>query len=80
MSGLEIEEWLARLLREAGIPGVCITHASRDQGADLVITMGARKIVIQAEQYQHTIGNSGVQQVPGALPYYGASRSIFLLE
>lgn len=45
-----------------------------------MLTMGARKIVIQAEQYQHTIGNSGVQQVPGALPYYGASRSIFLLE
>jgi|HubBroStandDraft_1064217.scaffolds.fasta_scaffold30361_3 ketosteroid isomerase-like protein len=75
LSGLEFEEWLARLLRDAGIPGVVITQASRDQGADLVITVGPRKIVMQAKQCQDTIGNSAVQQVHGALPYYDATEA-----
>jgi Restriction endonuclease len=75
LSGLEFEVWLARLLREAGIPGVSVTQASRDQGADLVITIGSRKIVMQAKQYQDTIGNSAVQQVHGALPYYAATEA-----
>lgn len=75
LSGLEFEEWLARLLRDAGIGGVCLTQASRDQGADLVITIGNRKIVMQAKQYQETVGNSAVQEVHGALPYYGATEA-----
>jgi len=75
LSGLEFEEWLARLLRDAGIPGVAITQASRDQGADLVVAVGPRKIVMQAKQCQDTIGNSAVQQVHGALPYYNATEA-----
>jgi len=75
LPGLEFEEWLARLLRDAGMPGVVITQASRDQGADLVITVGPRKIVMQAKQCQDTIGNSAVQQVHGALPYYNATEA-----
>jgi ketosteroid isomerase-like protein len=75
LPGLEFEEWLARLLRDAGIPGVVITQASRDQGADLVITVGPRRIVMQAKQCQDTIGNSAVQQVHGALPYYKATEA-----
>jgi hypothetical protein len=75
LSGLDFEAWLARLLRDAGIPGVRITQASRDQGADLVITTGERKIVMQAKQYQDTIGNSAVQQAHGALSYYGATEA-----
>lgn len=75
LSGLDFEEWLARLLRDAGIPGVRITQASRDQGADLVITIGSRKIVMQAKRYQDTIGNSAVQQAHGALSYYEATEA-----
>jgi restriction endonuclease Mrr len=75
LSGRDFEEWLARLLRGAGIAEVCVTQASRDQGADLVITIGTRKIVMQAKQCQDTIGNGAVQEVLGALPYYGAAEA-----
>jgi hypothetical protein len=75
LDGIAFEEWLTQLLRDAGIPGVCKTQASRDQGADIVITIGARKIVVQAKQYQDTLGNKSVQEAIAALHYYDASEA-----
>ena len=75
LDGIAFEEWLIRLLRDAGVPGVCRTQDSRDQGADIVITIGSRRIVVQAKQYQDTTGNKSVQEVFGARHYYNASEA-----
>ena len=75
LDGIAFEDWLTRLLRDAGIPGVCKTQASRDQGADIVITIGTRKIVVQAKNYQDTTGNKSVQEALGALHYYDANEA-----
>jgi hypothetical protein len=75
LDGIAFEQWLTRLLRDAGLPGVTMTQASRDQGADLVITIGNRRIVVQAKQCQDTVGNSSVQQVFAALRFYNANEA-----
>ena len=75
LDGIGFEGWLTRLLREAGVPGVCTTQASRDQGADIVVTIGTRKIVLQAKNYQDTTGNKSVQEALGALHYYKANEA-----
>lgn len=75
LDGAGFEDWLARLLRDAGVPGVCKTQASRDQGADIVVTAGTRKIVLQAKNYQDTTGNKAVQEALGALHYYQANEA-----
>jgi len=75
LDGIGFEDWLTRLLRDAGIPGVCKTQASRDQGADIVVTIGNRKIVVQAKNYQDTTGNKSVQEALGALHYYKATEA-----
>ncbi|MGP8174109.1 MAG: restriction endonuclease [Terracidiphilus sp.] len=75
LDGIAFEEWLIRLLRDAGVPGVCKTQDSRDQGADIVITIGNRKIVVQAKQYQDTLGNKSVQEAFTAMHFYDANEA-----
>jgi Restriction endonuclease len=75
LEGGEFEEWLVKLIRDGGVPGVYKTQASRDQGADVVVTMGTRKIVIQAKQYRDTIGNKAVQEALGGLAYYKGTEA-----
>ena len=74
LDGVGFEDWLVRLLRDSGIGSVARTPASRDQGADLIVNRGARRIVIQAKQYQGTVGNAAVQEVVGALHYYKGTQ------
>ena len=74
LDGSAFEDWLVQLLRDSGINGVVRTQASRDQGADVVVTLGAQKIIIQAKQVQDTVGNSAVQEVFAALPYYQGTQ------
>jgi hypothetical protein len=73
LTGEEFEHWLCRLLHEAGISQVTVTKASHDQGADLLIQLGSRRIVIQAKQFSGTVGNAAVQQAFAAMHYYHCS-------
>jgi hypothetical protein len=75
LDGIAFEGWLTMLLRDAGVPGVTTTQASRDQGADLVITIGSRKIALQAKNYQETVGNKAVQEAFSALRFYKADEA-----
>lgn len=72
LEGVEFEQWLERLLRDNGISTVR-TQQSRDQGADLIVEIGQRKIVIQAKQYPDAaVGNAGVQEAHAAKGFYEA--------
>jgi hypothetical protein len=74
LSGPEFEEWVARLLRDNGVPNVYQTQMSRDQGADVIVTLASRKIVIQLKQYSaDAVDNSAVQQAHAAKGYYQAT-------
>ncbi len=73
LSGVEFETHIAKLLRNQGY-SVQGTPVTGDQGADLVIQKDAQTIVVQAKRYAGPVGNKAVQEVIGAVSYYGASE------
>jgi hypothetical protein len=74
LGGTDFETYLAKLLREAGFESVVGTPASGDQGADLIARRNGRVIAIQAKGYRGTVGNAAVQEIAGALRFYGADE------
>ena len=75
MSGIEFEHALAELFTDLGY-GAVVTQASHDYGADLVLSRGAQKVVVQAKRYVGTLGLDAVQQASAARLHYGAVRAI----
>ena len=76
-------EHLARDLLEAmGYEDVEVTRQSGDRGVDVVATVqfGITTIreVVQAKRHQGTISRPTIDQLRGALPYYGAIRGTII--
>ncbi|HQE01550.1 MAG TPA: restriction endonuclease, partial [Bacillota bacterium] len=69
LSGLEFEDFLKDLFISYGYSVEDLPY-SNDYGADLIISKGAKRIVIQAKNYQGTVGNKAVQEVVSAKIYY----------
>jgi restriction system protein len=74
LTGAEFETHIAKLLRNKGY-AVQGTNATGDQGADLVAQKDGKTIVIQAKRYAGSVGNKAVQEVIGAMNYYGADEA-----
>jgi HJR/Mrr/RecB family endonuclease len=74
LTGVEFETHIAKLLRNKGY-AVQGTNATGDQGADLLAQKDGKKIVIQAKRYAGSVGNKAVQEVIGAMNYYGADEA-----
>ncbi|GAB2562564.1 hypothetical protein GCM10027190_10230 [Spirosoma areae] len=75
--GKMFENFIARLYAKLGYT---INHQSRgaDQGGDLVIKKGNLKIAVQVKRWKNKIGNSAVQEVLGAMHYYGCQEGIVI--
>jgi restriction system protein len=71
MDGLDFEHYLVPLFEKLGYRAE-VTKGSGDFGADLILHKGRKKYVVQAKRYSSSIGVSAVQQVVGAIRYYGA--------
>jgi restriction system protein len=50
------------------------TPVTGDQGADLIIKKSGRTIAVQAKGYKGAVGNTAVQEIAGALRFYGADE------
>lgn len=80
MSGLEFEEYIAKILRSMGYK-VIHTKSSHDFGADLIIkNIGSnnKTVVIQLKRYGSTVSLGAVQEVFTAMYYYDADISVVL--
>jgi len=75
MTGIEFEHALAQLFMDLGY-GAVVTQASRDYGADVVLSRGGQKVVVQAKRYGGTLGLDSVQEASAARLHYGAVRAI----
>jgi Restriction endonuclease len=73
-SGTDFEIYLAKVLKENGFEDICGTSATGDQGADLIVKHGSRRIVIQAKCWQGSVGNEAVQEVVAAVGFYHADE------
>lgn len=76
MTGLEFERFLARLLRKMGYGDVSLTSIN-DQGGDILCRppTGSRTVV-QAKRWKGSVGNGAVQELLGAMLFYGCHCGI----
>lgn len=73
MKGAEFEVFLQFLLQSHGYQAR-VTKGSGDYGADLVLDMPGKKIVVQAKRYSKKVGLKAVQEIVSAKSYYKADE------
>lgn len=77
MTGEEFEELLCYHFKRYGYTKCKMTKRSCDFGADLVMSNGTERIVVQAKRYQNKkVGISAVQQVEASKSYYHATKGM----
>lgn len=74
MSGLQFEQFMASLFRTRGY-SVHLTRASGDQGVDLLLSWGGRRIAIQLKRHTLPVGNAAVQAVFAGQHFYQAEEA-----
>jgi restriction system protein len=68
----EWEDYLAEVCRTLGAK-VERTGRSGDQGVDLVVEFGDRRIAVQAKGYYHAVNSAAVQQAVAGMAYYNCN-------
>ena len=79
LSGAEFEQWVTTVLESAGMPSENIRH-SGDFGVDVVTTVGATRVGIQAKRYSSSVGNSAVQQALAGSGYHGCELAAVVTQ
>ncbi|MCG7408938.1 restriction endonuclease [Paenibacillus sp. ACRRX] len=74
MDGVQFEKYLGHLFTAHGYK-TQVTNASGDYGADLIITKGNKKIVVQAKRYSKNVGLKAVQEAKASIAYYSANEA-----
>lgn len=71
MNGYQFEQYVAYELVDTGYTDVIVTKKSGDYGADIVAKCVGRKVCFQCKLYSSPVGIKAVQEVMGAMSYYG---------
>lgn len=74
MDGRQFELYLGHLFRGHGYIAE-VTQSTGDYGADLIISKGGNKIVVQAKRYSKNVGLKAVQEAFTAMNHYNASEA-----
>lgn len=78
LDGNEFEKLLFYLFWSNGL-NVQITKKSHDFGADLIITHGREKLIIQSKLYcTKNVGNSAIQEAYTAQKFYNADKCMVI--
>lgn len=77
MTGIEFEEFLKAHFQSLGYR-VTLTQASHDYGADLILSRNGEKTAVQAKKYSDKVGIKAVQEISGAVGYYGADKAMVI--
>lgn len=71
MTGRQFEIYLGHLFQSHGYKAE-VTQSAGDYGADLILSKGEKKIVVQAKRYSKNVGLKAVQEIHTAMNHYGA--------
>jgi restriction system protein len=74
MDGIQFEFYLKELYTALGYK-TKITQSSGDFGADLILEIGSKRIVVQAKRYSKNVGVKAVQEIKTAQLHYKADES-----
>jgi len=72
MSGVEYESYLSNIINSETTWLANQTKASGDQGADIIISKGPIKGVVQTKLYANKVGNKAVQEALASKKFYNA--------
>lgn len=75
MTGYEFEDFLKHFFEKHGYIAE-VTQRSSDFGADLILTKGSKKFVVQAKRLNTKVGIRAVQEVVAAIKYYKANEAM----
>ena len=75
MPGYQFEEFVGEVFRRHGYR-VEVTKRSRDQGADILLLLGDRRIVVQTKRQSTKVGNWAVQEIVASKRIYDANEAI----
>lgn len=80
LDGNAFQDFVAEILRFNGYSDVSVTGRSGDQGGDILAKMGDTNLVIQTKRYSidRKVTNGAVQEVLGAVGYYGCERGFVI--
>jgi restriction system protein len=67
MSGLEFEDYVARIARSCGVP-VIMTSVTGDWGVDLIVGRRPERLAIQCKRQSRPVGAGAVQEVVAGAP------------
>lgn len=74
MDGRHFEQFLERLYSLLQFE-TTTTPSTGDQGADLILGRGGRRIAVQAKRYTGAVGNKAVQEAAAARGFYGTQEA-----
>jgi HJR/Mrr/RecB family endonuclease len=74
MSGREFEHFMADLFRTAGYK-VDLVGGAGDQGVDLLLKEGRKRIAVQCKKYGRPVGNTAVSAAYAGAKHYGAKQA-----
>ncbi len=74
LSGTDFERLLCRLYEKMGY-NIQHTGKAGDQGGDLVVMKGGKRIVVQAKRYKTLINNKAIQEAVAAKAIYNCSNA-----
>ncbi|MDG4664204.1 restriction endonuclease [Mycobacterium sp. 236(2023)] len=75
MSGLEFEDYVARIARTCGVP-VIMTPLSGDWGVDLIVGHRPHRLAVQCKRLSRPVGASAVQEVVAGAPMQDCTRTM----
>jgi Restriction endonuclease len=73
MSGLEFERFMAEFFRQKGY-AVQETRATGDQGVDLLLDIGGKKVAVQLKRWVAPVGNAAVSATFAGMAHYQADE------
>lgn len=77
LDGFEFEDYLKELFEGYGYTCEELPYTN-DYGADLIISKGIDRIVIQAKNYSGNVGNTAIQEVLSAKAYYKCDLALVI--
>jgi restriction system protein len=75
MSGLEFEDYVARVARSCGVP-VIMTSLTGDWGVDIIVGKRPNRLAIQCKRQSRPVGAGAVQEVVAGAPMQDCTKTM----
>jgi restriction system protein len=75
MSGLEFEDYVARVVRSCGVP-VMMTSVTGDWGVDIIVGKRPNRLAIQCKRQSRPVGTSAIQEVVAGAPMQECTKTM----